>query len=157
MLPHSSTRRPSPTMDTGRVRRHTMSTRNDHLAPWTLVSRRHFVTLASAFALGSRLHLPRLAGAQGTVMPKPIHGGITVPILNVFIHHYPPTPPGKLEDMAEPSQITDFDGIVTNCRIFGEGTGTDKAGITMRYPFMADMGFMTGNISARTASGTTAP
>lgn len=122
-----------------------MSARNEHLTSWTLVSRRHFVTHASAFALGSCLHLPRLASAQGTVMPKPIPGGITVPILNVFIHHYPPRSHGKLEALAEPSQITDFDGIVTNCRIFGEGTGTDKAGTTTRYPFMADMGFMAGN------------
>jgi|GraSoiStandDraft_12_1057312.scaffolds.fasta_scaffold97180_2 hypothetical protein len=122
-----------------------MSNINDRMVPWSLVSRRQFVTLATAFALGPRLHLPRLAGAQDTVMPKPIPGGITVPILNVSIHHYPPKPGGKLEEMDEPSQITDFDGLVTNCRIFGEGTGTDKAGNTARYPFMADMGFMTGS------------
>ena len=122
-----------------------MSTLNDRRVPWALVSRRHFVMFAMTCALGPHLHLPRLASAQGTVMPKPIPGGITVPILNIPIHHYPPKPGGKLEDMDEPSQITDFDGIVTDCRIFGEGTGTDKDGNTTRYPFMADMGFVMGS------------
>ena len=122
-----------------------MSNINDRLAPWALVSRRQVVTFAMAVALGPHLHLPRLASAQGVVMPKPIPGGVTVPVLNIPIHHYPPKPGGQLEAMDEPSQITDFDGIVTDCRIFGEGTGTDKNGPTMRHPFMADIGFMTGN------------
>ncbi len=48
--------------------------------------------------------------------------------------------------MDDPSQITDFDGLVTDCRIFGMGLATDtKTGATTRYPFMTDMGIMQGN------------
>lgn len=109
------------------------------------VSRRQFVTTTSAFVLAHGLRTPvSVAAPASAVMPKPIPGGITVPVLNVFIHHYPPKPGGKLEEMDEPAQITDFNGFVTDCRIFGMGTGTDKAGVSTRYPFMTDVGFMKG-------------
>ena len=79
----------------------------------------------------------RQAYAQATgVAPKPIPGGVTNS--GVFIHHFPPVLGN------EPSQITDFDGLVALARITGSGTGTDSSGAISRLTFQADMGIMSG-------------
>jgi hypothetical protein len=79
--------------------------------------------------------------------PRPIPGGITVgpPTISsppVFIHHFPFT--ADVVPFHDPSQITDFNGFVTNCRIRGTGTGTDATGTRTRLAFQVDNGFMDG-------------
>jgi len=77
-------------------------------------------------------------------MPKPIPRGNELP-WGAFIHHRPPKSGGKLAEMEDPSQITDFEGEVGICRVLGEGTETVlKSGKTRHLPFAADMGFMKG-------------
>jgi len=44
----------------------------------------------------------------------------------------------------EPSQITDFKGLVTSCRVRGNGTGTDAAGTRTRLAYQVDNGVMEG-------------
>jgi SAM-dependent methyltransferase len=59
------------------------------------------------------------------------------------IRHYPPKTGGDLATLDDPSQITDFDGVICDSRIFGTGTATDlKSGRTDRCPFTAEMGIM---------------
>src|SRR5215813_3534654 len=112
------------------------------------ISRRRFVGIAAMGAImvtsGVCVRPGPASAATGTVSPKPIPGGINTP-WNVAIHHYPPKPGGDLATLDEPSQITDFDGLLTDSRIFGMGMATDtKTGSKTRYPFMADMGIMQG-------------
>jgi hypothetical protein len=77
-----------------------------------------------------------LAGDK-TSPPKPIPG-LTEVFPGTFIHHIPP---GPVDQGHEPSQITDFNGLVGDCRITGAGTGT---GFAKPLLFQADMGFMKG-------------
>jgi hypothetical protein len=113
------------------------------------MSRRQFVSAAGVagalLASGACAPVQRSAPEASLVPPKPIPGGTKLP-WGVFIHHYPPKPGETLASMDDPSQITDFSGLVTNCRIFGMGLATDtKTGATTRYPFMTDMGIMQGD------------
>jgi len=111
------------------------------------LTRRRFIrtTTGAAGALATAsLWLPARALADddevATVAPRPIPGGVTV--FGVFIHHFPIVVPPALR---EPSQITDFKGIVTNCRVRGRGTGTDtRTGATKTLNFQVDNGFMQG-------------
>ncbi len=116
--------------------------------PQPKLSRRGlFMTAAGAAGAALAVHaaLPKLAGAQGAMaMPRPIPGGLKLP-WGVFIHHYPPKVGGKLSEIRETSQIYDFDGHLTGCRIYGTGTGTNtRSGAKTRMAFMADVGFMQG-------------
>jgi hypothetical protein len=65
--------------------------------------------------------------------------------LGIFVHHFPPVPvlgPGPIN---EPSQITDFNGLVGVTRVTGSGTGKDKVtGASSRLNFQVDNGFMSG-------------
>lgn len=113
------------------------------------VSRRQF--LASTAGAAAALAAPQFwttaladSDKKSLVSPKPIPGGITVPVTPpVSIHHYPfgqsKTP------FDDPSEITDFDGFVTNCRVKGTGTGTDHTtGARTPLQFQVDNGFMAG-------------
>jgi hypothetical protein len=113
--------------------------------------RRTFLRSAAGLAglgLSSGFCLPKLAQAapndenddnDKNVLPKPIPGGVSP--LGIFIHHFPVTPTATpLQNLTDPSQITDFQGLVGLNRIRGAGRG--KGFPTLA--FQADMGFMKG-------------
>lgn len=105
------------------------------------------VALAGGAAVTAGAWLPQLAKADAegvsTIFPNPI--GIGAAPFGVPIHHFPPVPLVGPTQINEPSQITDFNGMVGICRVFGEGTGTDLAsGTTTRLSFQVDNGFMDG-------------
>ena len=78
-------------------------------------------------------------GNGKNVLPKPIPGGVSP--LGIFIHHFPVVPTGTpLQNLTEPSQITDFKGFVGLNRIRGAGTGKGFPALA----FQADLGFMKG-------------
>jgi len=100
------------------------------------------VALGSGLGLGP-IPLPRvvspLAFADGSAAPRPLPGGVVHGPSGVFIHHFPP---GSAN---EPSQISDFRGLVANTRVTGTGTGTDTLrGVTTPLTFQVDMGIMSG-------------
>src|SRR5438445_4686839 len=95
-----------------------------HLLEERALSRRRFLRTAAGLTggvLGSGLLFPKWAWADRPADPKPIPGGITLVFGDekFFVHHFPPASEN------EPSQIGDFDGLVSNCRVFGTGTGTN--------------------------------
>jgi len=116
---------------------------------WNLpLSRRRLLgaTATAAGALAAAGLPPPAALAdrdRPTVAPRPIPGGVAP--LGIFVHHFPPVPllgPGPIN---EPSQITDFNGLVGVTRVVGSGTGTDRAtGASSRLNFQVDNGFMSG-------------
>jgi hypothetical protein len=78
-----------------------------------------------------------------TVFPLPIAGGVSP--FGIFIHHFPPVPVFAPGPINEPSQITDFNGLVGVTRVTGAGTGTDLAtGAQTRLTYQVDNGFMSG-------------
>jgi hypothetical protein len=103
---------------------------------------------ATAGALATGLRIPPVFADNdklATVFPRPIPGGVTVkfptpaPEVDVFIHHFPPTVPNDGLPISEPSQITDFNGVVGVTRVIGRGTGTTGA-----LSYQVDNGFMSG-------------
>ena len=112
------------------------------------ISRRAFLGAAAVAtgAVAAGLQAPAALAAHGwlpTVFPRPIPGSVSP--FGIFIHHFPPVPllgPGPIN---EPSQITDFNGLVGVCRVKGSGTGTDTStGMTSRLNDQVDNGFMSG-------------
>jgi len=112
------------------------------------ISRRRF--LAATGAATGALALPGLWAPSvfasdhvATVLPRPIPGGVTP--LGHFIHHFPPVPVFSPGPINEPSEITDFNGLVGQTRVTGSGTGKDtQTGATRRFSFQVDNGFMSG-------------
>jgi len=94
---------------------------------------------AAGLALTSGLWTPRLGKAEDdSALPKPIPGG-AVP-LGFLVHHYPlPTDNRSVTLIDDPSEITDFNGVIGDTRIHGAGTGNGSS-----LSFRADMGFMQG-------------
>jgi len=79
------------------------------------------------------------------VGPNPIPGGImALAPYGIFVHHNPLNPANPLASIHDPSQITDFDGVVGLTHIRGGGTGKDSTGATMPLAYQADMGFSKG-------------
>lgn len=127
------------------------SSHRGHVHFWMRpISRRAFLgsaALAGGAALTAQTWMPIVARADSdeaaTVLPRPI--GIGVAPFGIPIHHFPPDPlfgPGPIN---EPSQITDFNGMVGVCRVKGAGTGTDlTTGARTRYSYQVDNGFMDG-------------
>jgi hypothetical protein len=119
------------------------------------VSRRNLIRGAAGAALGTGLLRPNLAYAgteddargrcQGPRL-KPIPGGgAPFKPFGVIVHHNPLNPAVALPDISDPSQITDFDGLVGLTHIQGGGTGTDTTtGVTTPLAYRADMGFGQG-------------
>jgi len=114
-------------------------------------SRREFVrttggSIAAGVAIGSGLLLPRrVEAAPAPDDPRPIPGGS--PTLGGAFHVYGPSPTGFLDPInAEPSSITNFNGVVGLAYISGMVTQTRISnGATARYPFVSsDMRFMQG-------------
>ena len=114
------------------------------------MSRRQFVrttgaTIAGGVALGSGVLGPIRAPAAAFDDPLPIPGGS--PSLGGAFHVYGPSPTGFLDPInAEPSSITNFNGVVGLAYIDGWVTQTSvSSGEWHRYPFVAsDMRFMQG-------------
>lgn len=72
--------------------------------------------------------------------PKPIPGGATP--FGILVHHFPlPSNNLPLDQINDPSEITDFNGVIGDTQIRGGGTGT---GFSQTLAFRADMGFMQG-------------
>lgn len=124
---------------------------NSHLW-WHSVSRRQFLGAAAAAtgALATGLRIPSVLADRdqlATVFPLPIPDGITVsfpnpapaPPTNVFIHHFPPVVQNDGLPISEPSQITDFNGVVGVCRVKGSGAGSSGP-----LSYQVDNGFMSG-------------
>ena len=120
-----------------------------HLLTRTM-TRRAFLgsaALAGGAAATASALLPQIAKADfdgvATVFPNPI--GIGVAPFGIPIHHFPPVPAFGPTAINEPSQITDFNGMVGVCRVKGAGTATALATNTKtRLTFQVDNGFMDG-------------
>lgn len=120
-----------------------------------LLNRRNLFRGIVGTALGAGFLRPGLAYASdhtedheiaACVGPNPIPGGVTaLKPYGVFVHHNPIRPVAHLSDINDPSQITDFDGLVGLTHILGGGTGTDTTtGATTPLAYQADMGFGRG-------------
>ena len=114
-----------------------------HFWERAMMSRRQFVSTAAGatgVVLSSGLWMPAVAQAQASgsqVDPKPIPGGFTA--FGVFIHHFLPGP------VNEPSQITDFHGVIGLANLKGTGTGIIKqTGASTPLLFAVDNRFMKG-------------
>ena len=134
---------------------------NREVAPWQgLIEKRiarHFRQFHKNEGVGRRSFLQRTAGAAGLALtsglwtplpvkgqiaaePKPIPGGATP--FGILVHHFPlPTNAPPLGQINDPSEITDFNGVIGDTQIRGGGTGT---GFAQTLAFRADMGFMQG-------------
>lgn len=119
------------------------------------LSRRRLLGFTAGAVAGvATSSLPALAGEhdcdnedERVAAPRPIPGGITVgpPAISpppVIVHHFPFT--AAVIPFREPSEITDFKGLVTSCRTTGKGTGTDAAGNRTRLAYQVDNGVMEG-------------
>ena len=114
------------------------------------MTRRMFLGSAAAaggVAASASVWLPQVVRADiestASVMPRPIPQGVKP--FGIQIHHFPPVPPLGPAAINEPSEITDFNGMVGVCRVTGAGTGKDlTTGTTARYTFQVDNGFMDG-------------
>ena len=63
----------------------------------------------------------------------------------IFIHHNALNPAVQLANISDPSQITDFNGLVGLTHIRGAGTGTNTTtGETTALAYQADVGFSQG-------------
>lgn len=124
------------------------------------LSRRNLIRGAMGAVTGAGLFRPKLALADGNKddnkhnhpdhlgcnLVNPIPGGV-VPFkpFGVPVHHNPLNPAVSLPNISDPSQITDFDGLVGLTHIRGGGTGTNTVtGATTPLGFQADMGFAQG-------------
>ena len=111
--------------------------------------RRRFLRTMAGLGLSSGLLVPGLVqgalnqnagGCDDAVLPNPIPGGAKP--LGILVHHFPLGPPGTpLANINDPSEITDFNGLIADTQSRGAGTGT---GFTAPLAFRADMGFMKG-------------
>ena len=117
------------------------------------LSRRSMLRGTAGAVLGAGLLDPKWSHAideddehESSGDPNPIPGGVKpLAPFGIFIHHNPLNAKAGLAKLNDPSQITDFDGIVGLTHIQGAGTGTDtKTGMTMPLAYQADMGFSKG-------------
>jgi hypothetical protein len=113
------------------------------------VSRRQFVrTAAGAMAAGAaigQVGWPRVVqAAKAPGEPLPIPGG--TPVLGGGFHVYGPGAPGLDPVSAEPSTITDFNGVVGLAYISGTVKRTNNStGEVAQLPFLgSEMRFMHG-------------
>lgn len=107
------------------------------------LSRGRFVKVAAGTTgaiLGADL-LPLLARAAppSNATPKPIPGGFTIGDTTYHVLGGPG---------AEPSSITDFNGVVGIAFVMGTGTGTSTSNGSESLLFDSDMRFMTGEYVA---------
>jgi hypothetical protein len=107
-------------------------------------SRRSFLQGTAAVAgtiLSSPLYTPLLLAdkPETTAIPTPIPGGVSP--FGVLVHHFPL--PGSnstpLDQIGDPSEITDFNGFIADTHIRGAGIGNGEP-----LAFQTDMGAMQG-------------
>jgi hypothetical protein len=120
------------------------------------VSRRNLIRGAAGVALGTGLLRTDSAYADSGHQDddrvcrgprlKPIPGGgAPFKPFGVPVHHNPLSPTTPLADISDPSQVTDFDGLVGLTHIQGGGTGTNTTtSVATTLAFRADMGFAQG-------------
>jgi hypothetical protein len=119
------------------------------------LGRRNLIRGAVGAVAGIGLFRPKPAFADdnhdrtehiGCALVNPIPGGgAPFKPFGVIVHHNPLNPATPLANISDPSQITDFDGLVGLTHIQGGGTGTDTiSGATTPLAFRADMGFARG-------------
>ena len=122
------------------------------------LSRRTLLRSTAGTVLGAGLFHPNWAFADNhhdskptdCVGPNPIPGGVmALAPYGIFVHHNPLNPANPLASIHDPSQITDFDGVVGLTHIRGGGTGKDSTGATMPLAYQADMGFSQGKFIGR--------
>ena len=112
--------------------------------------RRRFLRSMAGLGLSSGLLVPGLVqaalnpdhgggGDDNDALPEPIPGGVSP--FGILVHHYPLTPGTPLANINDPSEITDFNGLIADTQIRGAGIGT---GFSAPLAFRADMGFMKG-------------
>jgi hypothetical protein len=112
------------------------------------LSRRQFLgaAAATAGALATGLRIPPVLADNdklATVFPLPIPGGTQITFPDKFstlVHHFPSTANNPSAPISEPSEITDFNGVVGLDQTVG--TGVDNSGNTLSYK--VDNGFMSG-------------
>jgi hypothetical protein len=117
------------------------------------LSRRNLIRGAAGAVVGAGLYRPKPIYADnnkdkhlGCALVNPIPGGV-IPFkpFGVVVHHNPLNPATPLSKISDPSQITDFDGVVGLTHIRGGGTGTNTTtGAMTSLAFQADMGFGQG-------------
>ena len=121
------------------------------------LSRRNLIRGAAGAVVGAGLVRPKPIYADnkdkqhdheqlGCALVNPIPGGV-IPFkpFGVVVHHNPLNPATPFANISDPSQITDFDGVVGLTHIRGGGTGTNTStGATTPLAFQADMGFAQG-------------
>jgi hypothetical protein len=119
------------------------------------LSRRSLLRGSAGAVVGATLSYSKLVFADddhgadesaACVGPNPIPGGVVgLKPFGIFIHHNPLNPATPLANINDPSQITDFDGLVGLTHIRGGGIGTNtQTGATMTLAYQADMGFSQG-------------
>lgn len=114
---------------------------------WHSVSRRQFLgaAAATAGALATGLRIPSVLADTdqlASAAPVPIPGGVRPKFPDGFttlVHHFPTTVQNDHLPISEPSEITDFNGVVGLCRVTGAGTGTSGP-----LTYQVDNGFMSG-------------
>lgn len=111
--------------------------------------RRSAGAAGAGMVVGTTLSRPLLADRdvdERVAQPNPIPGGgAPFAPFAIFVHHNPLNPAVPLANINDPSQITDFKGLVGLTHIRGGGTGTDRtSGTSMPLAFRADMGFSQG-------------
>jgi hypothetical protein len=120
---------------------------------WLHASRRAFLGgMASASAIvGAGLLCPLSAhadhhGNEKHGRPNAIPGGgAPFKPFGIFVHHNALNSAVQLANISDPSQITDFNGLVGLTHIRGAGTGTNTTtGETTALAYQADMGFSQG-------------
>jgi hypothetical protein len=118
------------------------------------VSRRNLIRGAAGAALAAGLLHPGSAFAgqedddrecRGPRLNPIPGGGAPFNPFGVKVHHNPLNPAIPLGSINDPSQVTDFNGLVGLTQIRGGGTGTATAtGVTTPLAYRADMGFARG-------------
>jgi hypothetical protein len=123
------------------------------------ISRRKFFRASAGAAsagllMDSALSKPLLAAAEAhracPVLPEPIPHTIATPF-GTTIHHFFPGPVEGVDPNTghDPSEITNFNGIIGQADLLLSGTGTDlNTGTTAPYGFHTDMRFFKGQFVA---------
>jgi hypothetical protein len=116
------------------------------------VSRRNLIRGAAGVALGTGFLRADSAyagnqdddrGCRGPRLNPIPGGGAPFKPFGVIVHHNPLNPATALANISDPSQVTDFDGLVGLTHIQGGGTGT-TSGVNTTLAYRADMGFARG-------------
>lgn len=97
---------------------------------------------AAGLALTSESWIPRTGEAKNeSAEPRPIPSGASV--FGILVHHFPlpANPATPLTSINDPSEITDFKGLIAATQIRGGGMGT---GFSRPLAFRCDMGVMKG-------------